>query len=395
MTQPEFNKAVHKLATPAIPQALGWADEYREQYGPLIDLSQAVPNYPPPASLLSGLADQAGRVSSTGYGDIEGEPELRKAYAQLLGATYNTIIAKDNTHITAGCNQAFVATLMALADPGDTIVLSNPCYFNHEATARMLGLNIRYLQCRGANNFLPTIPDLESMIADDVKVIALVSPNNPTGAVYPEALLDNILDLCADNNIWLLLDETYRDFLPDSAQPGHQLFQREAWDNNFIQLYSFSKTFCIPGHRLGAVTAHPNVIANLAKVMDNMQICANRAAQLALAAQLPQLGDWVRSNSSLIETRATHFRQVMSACPEWEIDSMGAYFAYVRHPFGSLPSTAVVKKMAIDYGVLPLPGAFFGEQQNHHLRFAFANADIDTIGMLEDRLIAMRHMQIA
>lgn len=74
---------------------------------------------------------------------------------------------------------------------------------------------------------------------------------------------------------------------------------------------------------------------------------------------------------------------------------MGAYFAYIKHPFDSLSSTEVVKKMAIDYGVLPLPGEFFGEQQTHYLRFAFANADLDTIALLEDRLAAMREMHTA
>lgn len=382
-----FNPAVASLEKPAIPLALGWIDDYQQTHGPLIDLSQAVPNYPPPPEVLESLSRHAGTAASAGYGHIEGEPLLRQRYAAHVGDFYQCAVEPEQVHITAGCNQAFVATLIALAAPGDRILMTNPCYFNHEATAHMLGLDIGYIPCNEDQQFLPDVASLKKQLADGVRAIALVSPNNPTGAVYPPALLTQIFDLCKHYNTWLILDETYRDFL-DPADPVHDLLRLPDWDKTLIQLYSFSKALCIPGHRIGAMVAGTQVIRNVAKVMDNLQICAPRAAQLTVAEQLPGLDQWRLNNQQEISQRAEVFLQAMSDFPDWTVASIGAYFAYVKHPFDE-SSIDVAKRMAQEYGVLPLPGRIFGQYQDGFLRIAFANADTATLQRLPARLTAM------
>lgn len=382
-----FNPAVAALETPAIPLALSWITDYTQTRGPVIDLSQAVPNYPPPPEVLQSLSRYAGSTESTGYGNIEGEPLLRRRYAEHVGHFYQCSVLPAQVHITSGCNQAFVATLLALAAPGDRILMTNPCYFNHEATASMLGLDIGYVQCTAAQSFVPDIELLEQHLAEGVRVLALVSPNNPTGAVYPADLLLQIYALCKKFNTWLILDETYRDFI-SSDELTHDLLGQPDWENTLIQLYSFSKALCIPGHRIGAMVAGTAVINNVAKVMDNLQICAPRAAQLTVAEQLPLLEEWRLNNQREITDRAAVFKQVMSSFPDWKITSIGAYFAYVRHPFRE-SSLQVAKRMAQDFGVLPLPGEFFGQHQENYLRIAFANADVATLQRLPARLDAM------
>ena len=85
-----------------------------------------------------------------------------------------------------------------------------------------------------------------------------------------------IFKLCQSRGIWLILDETYRDFLPLDQDLPHPLFSQEKWQDTLIQLYSFSKSYCLPGHRLGAITAGPEMVFQLAKIIDNIQICAPR-----------------------------------------------------------------------------------------------------------------------
>lgn len=388
MPKAVFNPLVEMLAPPPIPAVQAWAKAYDGAHGPLIDLSQAVPGYPPHPDLLAWLSQAAGAAHLAGYGAIEGDMVLRDAYADHVSALYGASISANDTHLTAGCNQAFVAALTAVAGAGDAVLMTNPCYFNHETTLAMMGIEARYVDCPAENGFVPRPPDIAAAITGNTKAVALVSPNNPTGAVYPPALLAEIFELCRARGIWLILDETYRDFIAGAERP-HALFAEPRWQDNLIQLYSFSKSFCIPGHRLGAIVAGSAVVEQIAKVMDNLQICAPRAPQQAVAKGLPALVEWREANRLEIERRADAMRAVFARTPAWDLQAIGAYFAFVKHPFEGRSSASVAEMLARDYGLVTIPGAYFGQGLERHLRIAFANVDADQIADVAGRLQAM------
>ncbi|CAN7477335.1 aminotransferase [Neorhizobium sp. LjRoot104] len=383
---PAFNPLIEKLSPPPVPSVAAWGRAYDGSRGPLIDLSQAVPGYPAHPDMLRLLGETGSSKAFTGYGPIEGEAELRTAYAAHVSEVYGAGIGLNNIHITSGCNQAFVCAAMTVAGPGNTVLMTEPFYFNHETTLAMMGVKTAFVACEAANGFLPDLMGLEAAITGDVRALALVSPNNPTGAIYPPSLLEAIFKLCREKGIWLILDETYRDFLPVAGQAPHALFGLDGWEDTLISLYSFSKSFCIPGHRLGAITAGPVAIEQIAKIMDNLQICAPRAAQAAVAKALPLLADWREENRQEIGRRADALKAVMRAVNDWKLDAIGAYFAFVRHPFPGRSSAEVAEKLARQAGIICIPGAYFGEHQQDYLRFAFANADVATIGLLQERL---------
>lgn len=386
---PRLNPLVADLAPPPIPSVQAWARAYNGSFGPTVDLSQAVPGYPPHPDLIDDLVVAAADPSTAAYGPIEGDRALREALAADESALYDAAIAIDNIHITAGCNQAFICAALAVAEPGSRVLLSNPFYFNHETSLRMFGIGIGLVDCPAETGFLPDLEALDAAITPDVRAFAVVSPNNPTGAVYPPSLLAALLELCRRRGIWLILDETYRDFLPAEARRPHDLFLRSGWGDGLISLYSFSKSFCVPGYRLGAVTASPAVVAEIAKIMDNLQICAPRIGQVAVAKALPQLGAWREANRAEITFRATALRAAIAAADGWEIGAVGAYFAFVRHPFEDLPSARVAEELARRAGVVTVPGSYFGPGQDDYLRFAFANATAETIGLLPERILQL------
>jgi aspartate/methionine/tyrosine aminotransferase len=385
MPAPAFNPAIADLSLPPVPAVQAWANDYSGAHGPLIDLSQAVPGYPPHRDLLAWLAEAAGSTANTGYGAIEGESALREAYARHVSDVYGAKVGAANIHITAGCNQAFVAAVMAVAGAGDSVLVTNPFYFNHETTLKMLGIGVVVVDCPAERGFLPNPGAIAAALKPGVKALALVSPNNPTGAVYPPALLAEIFDLCRAKGVWFILDETYRDFLPVGGGAPHGLFSSSGWDEGLIGLYSFSKSYCIPGHRVGAITAGEALVGQVAKIMDNLQICAPRPPQAALARAIPGLTDWRAANTSEIGTRTAALRETMAGLGGWQIGAVGAYFAYIRHPFDA-GSAAVSEALAKRAGILSIPGEFFGAGQEQYLRFAFANADSATIRRLRARL---------
>ncbi len=174
--------------------------------------------------------------------------------------------------------------------------------------------------------------------------------------------------------------------MADPNEPPHRLFDEADWPSHLIQLYSFSKSFCIPGHRLGAIVAGRAMVENVAKVMDNLQICAGRAPQIAVARAIEPLTGWRDDNRGEIARRASALRSVMANIEGWHVEAVGAYFAFVRHPYPDASSVEVAERLAKSLGVITLPGRFFGDGQEAFLRFAFANVDVSGIEDLGARL---------
>ncbi len=141
---------------------------------------------------------------------------------------------------------------------------------------------------------------------------------------------------------------------------AHGLFADDSWRRTVIQLYSFSKSYAIPGHRTGAITADSALIAQVSKILDCIQICPPRTAQAVLPWAIDNLRSWREENRHNINHRAQVFRQALAPLPEWRIESAGAYFAYLTHPFEGRSAQQVAEKLATERGVLVLPGSYFG-----------------------------------
>lgn len=387
---PSLNPLVTGIVPPPIPEAHGWARRYDGAFGPLLDLCQAVPGYSPHPGLLQHLAAAAANPASAKYGLITGDADLREVYAADLSRTYGGAISPAQVAITAGCNQAFFLAMLTLARAGDAVLLPTPWFWNHQQTLEMLGIEARPLPCTADDAFIPDPEAAEALLDNRVRAVVLITPNNPTGAVYPPDVIARFQALCERRGIWLILDETYRDFLPTGQDRAHDAFADPAWPDTVIQLYSFSKAYCIPGHRMGAITAGSALVQEFTKVLDCMHICPQRAGQAALSWAIGALADWRAENRATINDRAAAVRAAFQRLPGWEVESLGAYFAYVRHPFGTTPAARVAEELASAYGALCLPGSAFGPGQEGHLRLAFANTALDGINQVADRLAGLQ-----
>lgn len=376
---------VRAIGAPPIPAARAWAARYRGQAGPAIDLTQAVPGYPPHPDLLAKLAEAAGTRAGASYGDIFGDEALRAALAGDLTGRYGAPFAAGQVSITAGCNLAFAMAMTAIAEPGAAVMLPAPWYFNHEMALRMQGVGVVPLPCRAEAGFVPDPEEAARLVTPATRAIVLVTPNNPTGAIYPPEVIAAFARLCRARGLWLVLDETYRDFLPGTAAP-HGLFADPDWGEYLVHLYSFSKAYCVPGHRVGAIACGGALREQLAKVLDTMQICPPRAAQAALTWAVEGLRDWRAGNKAIMAGRAQAFAQVMAGVNDWKVDALGGYFAYLRLPEGAPDAMAAAEALATERGLMGLPGPFFGPGQERHIRLAFANAEEAAIALVPGRL---------
>ncbi|KAG8737670.1 hypothetical protein FRC10_007951 [Ceratobasidium sp. 414] len=375
----KLSSAVKATNTPPIPIASKWASAYKHaQSKPLINLSQGVPGSQPHSSVAQSLSQVAKDGDSAAYGDIFGDLDMRRALVgemeYVYGGEGRTVdVAVEDVALTAGCNAAFMAAVMAIADRGDEVILPVPWYFNQQMTLQMLGINIIPLPVSIEEGFIPTAERAEALITPRTSALVLVSPNNPTGVVYPSPLIRSFLDLASKHNIALILDETYRDFV--TPGPPHDLFVRGDWRSNLVHLFSFSKSYRVPGHRLGAIVGGTAVLENVAKVLDS------RPLQIALAPLLPSLRSDLAIQSVELSARHDVFRQTLLQSPSsgWQIGSAGAYFALVKHPFKGV------------HAVELLPLSFFAPSDDSAwdawIRVSVANVGA---GALRDAAVRMR-----
>ncbi|MCE8535862.1 aminotransferase [Ruegeria pomeroyi] len=360
---------------------------------PLINVSQAAPVEPPPQALRQAMADFALTEDSAHlYGPVLGNADLRAELAAQISRHYGGAVGAAQVAITSGCNQAFAATISAITGEGDEVILPTPWYFNHKMWLDMEG--VRAVPLATGPDLLPDVEAARALITPRTRAIALVTPNNPGGVEYPAELVGAFYDLAAEHGLRLLLDETYRDFDSRSGAP-HDLFTRPDWDKTLVHLYSFSKAYRLTGHRVGALASDTGLLAEIEKFLDTVAICPGQIGQHAALWGMRNLGQWVAGERDEILDRRAAIAEGMPALAAegWKLLGLGAYFAYLEHPF-DIPSDELARRLVRDAGVLVLPGTMFMPEGDpagaRQLRVAFANLDRAGIGQLFDRFKGLR-----
>jgi aspartate/methionine/tyrosine aminotransferase len=380
------NPAIHRIEAPPIMEAQSWIRPGLRNRK-LLNLCQAVPSWPCAGELDAEVARLAHQPGISLYTDIFGIPELRAAIAAHLSADYGGTVAAENVCVTAGCNQAFAAALMATCKAGDNVIVPVPYFFNHTLWLGMLSVEARYISAVDDGRNHPDPADAARLIDANTRAIVLCSPNNPTGAIYPPQVIGAFFDLAREHGIALIIDETYKDFRAGAA-PAHPVFARPGWDDTFIHLYSFSKVFSMTGYRVGAITAAARILGEIEKILDCMTICTPHISQRAALFALDKLDDWKNGKIAMMHGRLGALRQAF-ARPGlgYRLVSSGALFAYVRHPFAAETAKQVAMRLAGEHDMLCLPGSMFGPGQDSYLRIAFANAESSDMETLVDRLM--------
>lgn len=378
---------------PPVMEARRWLDGITHPADrPLMNVSQAAPVDPPPQGLRQAIADATLNDDAAHlYGPVLGMDDLRSELARQTSAHYAGEVTATQTCITSGCNQAFAAAIATLCTEGDEVILPTPWYFNHKMWLDMSGVTSIPLPAGG--NMLPDPTQAAALITDKTRAIALVTPNNPTGTEYPDGLVQAFFDLARAHGIALIVDETYRDFDSRSGPP-HRLFQDANWQDTLIHLYSFSKAYRLTGHRVGAMIASEERLAEVEKFLDTVAICPGQLGQHGALWGMQNLQQWLAGERDEILTRRAAIAENMPklAAKGWRLLGLGGYFAYMHHPF-SVSSAALAPALVKSVSVLCLPGTMFYPSDDPagatQLRIAFANLDAAGISDLFDRLAAI------
>lgn len=357
---------------------------FRADERELLNLAQAVPPYPPAPQVIEHVEKVAASgLEGSGYTEVPGLPKVREAFAAELSRDYAGQVDAANVLVTAGCNQAFCLLASTLADPGDEIIVPVPYYFNHDMWLKLDGIRPRYLE--PGPDLVPRVEDARALIGPRTRAILLVTPGNPGGLTLDPGTIAEFAALAREHDIALILDETYRSFR-DTDAPAHDLFADPAWGEVLVSLHSFSKDLAIPGYRVGAIVASPELHREVAKLMDCVAVCAPRIGQEAVWAGLTQAQEWRAERSAEVARNRQAFVEAMAERPGgFELLSSGGYFGWVRHPFAA-PTSDVVRDLVAHQSLLLVPGTAFTPDDRAMLRFSVSNLPPESLGDLLERL---------
>lgn len=324
-----------------------------------ISLGQGVVAFGPPAEAIEAARRFGGSRDDHQYGPVDGLPALVEAIEVKL-ARDNQVRVRPASRVvvTAGGNLAFMNAVLAITDPGDDVILPAPFYFNHEMAIVMAG---------GRAVCVPTTADhgldveaIARAITPRTRAVVTVSPNNPTGAVYPEAILRSVNALCRDRRLFHIHDETYEYFTYDGVRhfsPG----SIEGAAAHTISLYSLSKAYGMASWRVGYMVIPELLWDAVNKIQDTLLICAPSVSQVAAVGAL-RVG---RAHAiAALDAFAAMRRTIGQALAGPGVPcvvpaSPGAFYYFVRVR-SSLDPAVLAERLIREHRVAVVPGSAFG-----------------------------------
>ena len=349
-----------------------------------LDLGQGVPGHIPPSSALSSLKERLSHPTTHVYSPDEGLLELREELAlymrQKLGIDADP---QNELVITSGANSAFAGTILTLVNPNQNVIMPSPYYFNSEMAVNLANGRIKKIPVD--SNYQPRVEDIEAAIDDKTCAVFLVSPNNPTGAVYDRRIIDGIVDLCLQNDIVLISDETYSSLVFDGAKHYSPRTRRDA-EHNVAALGSFSKDFGMSGWRVGYVIGSPEFIKEFLKVQDTITICAPTAGQILALEVLKSGLDAVEQEIERLRfLRELAYLRIQEIPAFDVIQTKGTFYLFPRVK-GCNDSRKLVMDILQSTGTLILPGSIFGNVGEGHVRMSIGPLTPEAVDEAFDRL---------
>jgi aspartate/methionine/tyrosine aminotransferase len=376
------SQRLRAVQTPIIPVI---ADLIRAHPG-TISLGQGVVGYGPPPEVHGALARFFAAPANHKYQPVAGCAFLLEEIARTLTREHALTLdpAPHGTRamVTAGGNNAFLAALLAIADPGDEVILPTPYYFNHEMAIVMSGCRPVLVPTDAAHQL--DLDALRAAIGPRTRAIVTVSPNNPTGAVYPAEALQAVNALCAEHGVFHLSDEAYAHFTHDGAAHFSPATLPGAGAHT-ISLFSLSKSHGFASWRIGWLVYPARLEAALRKIQDTVLICPPVVSQYAAAAALAVGGDWVRAQLGPLRAARTLVQSALApliAEGGCEVPAaQGAFYFLLRLPAAAENSGAPVTSLALaerlirEHRVAAIPGSAFGPERGRTLRLAYGALD--------------------
>lgn len=356
-----------------------------------VSLAWGLPSFATPEYIRQGVKQYLDEDMDAGkYTLPDGLPELRQLVAEKHKAEHGIEIDADrHVMISAGNMQALNTLFHTMLDPGDEIILTDPCFASHiQQIILFSGIPV-YWPLDETNNWSLDIDLLPELITDKTQAIVLVSPSNPTGKIFSKDELIRVGEIAKQHNILIIIDDPYSDFVYDNKDKYFNLASVEALREHVVYLYSFSKSYAMSGWRLNYMILPEELKREALKVHDATLICAPRISQLAGIVALSQPSGHKQEFSAILNHRRKLIIERLESVEHVFSNQTpeGAYYVFPKIITAHDDSQQFAIDLLNAAGVAVTPGCAFGPSGEHHVRMAYCVAD-ETINLAFDRIEA-------
>ncbi|MBR4463512.1 MAG: aminotransferase class I/II-fold pyridoxal phosphate-dependent enzyme [Treponema sp.] len=348
----------------------------------VISLSVGEPDFPTPWVIREEAYYhlEKGHTSYTSnWGLIELREEIAR-YMERYNLYYNP---KNEILVTVGASEGVDAVLRAILNPGDEIIVVQPCYVNYTPLAVLTGAKVIPVDT-SVNGFYPTAEQIQKAISPKTKAVMICSPNNPTGTMIPASELEKIAKILVERQIWCISDEIYCELAYDGTKHT-SIGSFPGMKDYAIILNGFSKSFAMTGWRIGYIAAPSDLLGQIVKLHGYNTICAPIFSQYAAAEGL-------RNGWSEVEKMRISYQQrrnlMYKAFTDMGLpvpEPTGAFYMFPDITSTGLSSEEFATQLFQKHNVAVVPGSVFGEGGEGHIRCCYATA-IDKIKIALDRI---------
>lgn len=364
-------KKISTLITNMKPSGIREFFNYASERPEIVSLGVGEPDFVTPIPIIDA-AKASLDLGKTFYTSNQGLPILREKISKYLKERFNVNYDRDEMILTAGSSQGILAALMALINPGDEIIVTEPTYICYVPDIEMCGGKAVVIPLSDKNEYKLTSDILSKYITNKTKAIFLSYPNNPTGAIMRKEELEDILPLILDNDLYVISDEIYAELT--YGYKHCSIASLPNMKERTILISGFSKSFAMTGWRLGYVCAPKEILDQILKIQQYIMLSAPTTAQYGAIAALdkciPDMLHMVDEYNNRREYLLKSFKELGIDC----FDARGAFYLFPSIKNFNMTSREFCLKLLKEYNVLVVPGTAFGDSGEGYIRISYATS---------------------
>lgn len=353
-----------------------------------IRLEVGEPDQTTPEHVIAAAAADA-RAGHTGYSSSTGLAELREALAERVTGTTGRATTADEIVVTHGAMHGLTMALQSALAPGEQVLLPDPEFPNWRMAAVSAGLAVGTYATRASAGFVPDPADVERAVTDRTRAVVVCSPNNPTGAVYPREVLEDVVEIARRHDLWVLSDECYEEFTFDAPHAGVTGLDP---DGRVLSFFSFSKAHAMTGWRVGyVVVPDPTVHDLMGQLAEATISCPSTIGQRAALAALRGPQDHVAAARDAYRERRDAAVSLLAARGIGYVRPEGAFYLMVDVSAATSDSDAFARRLLAERHVAVAPGSTFGAAAQGFVRVSLAagrEAVLEGLDRLADQVHA-------
>ncbi len=376
MTISQLARAIAESPTLALNEE---ARLLRERGEPVINMGIGEPkNKAPITAVLSTVSKVVG--GDIKYTPPDGLPSLKKAILRYTEENYDRMVAPENVIISAGAKQSLFNILYSIINPQDEVIILAPYWVSYPEIVKMV-YGVPVVVTPGDGTFHPRMEDIEQKVTSYTKAIIVNSPNNPSGAVFSEKFICEIVEYCERKKIYLILDDIYHRLVFDGkrAVPAYRYTSKDIESTMLIVVNGISKLYGMTGFRIGWAVANRKLVEVMTNVQAQTTSCTSMILQAAAEGALTGMQSVVDSLRMTFENNRDVIYQELKAFNGLKVTKPEGTF-YILPDFRaySNDSVALAKMLLKRALVVTVPGKEFGMEGHLRLSFAGTIKDITT-----------------